>query len=285
MQWSLEPDENGHREEIALRLGGALRWFWLGRGYFSEGRNFLVRALAGSEGIGPSVQAKAFQAGARLAGIQGDNDQKEPLCKKSLALYQQLGDKLGMAHAFYLLGGESQDWGGGPRKREDIAASRARTEEALKLFKEVGFEEGAAWSLLRLARLTRRQGEYARAGVLFEENLALHRTLRNERGIGASLFHLAEVLFVSQGDPSIVRALTSESLALSRELGDKEGIAASFFLLGGLALAQADAATARSLLEESVALCREMAHQDGLAQWLSALAKVEACQGDYAAAR
>ena len=233
MQWSLEQDENGHREEIALRLGGALRWFWLVRGYFSEGRNFLARALAVSEGIAPSVQAKAFDAAARLAGIQGDNDQKELLCKKSLALYQQPGDKLGMAHAFYLLGGESQDWGGAPRKREDIAASRARTEEALKLFKEVGFEEGAAWSLLRLARLTRRQGEYARAGVLFEENLALHRTLRNERGIGASLFHLAEVLFVSQGDPAIVRALIEESLALSRELGDKEGIAASFFLLGG----------------------------------------------------
>jgi len=284
MRWSLEQGETKHSMEMALRLGGVLRWFCLVRGHFSEGRNFLVRALAGSEGIAPSVQAKAFDAAARLAGIQGDNDQKELLCKKSLALYQQLGDKLGMAHALYLLGGESQDWGGAPRKREDIAASCARTEEALKLFKEVGFEEGAAWSLLRLARLTRRQGEYARAGVLFEENLALHRTLRNERGIGASLFHLAEVLFVSQGNPAIVRALTEESLALSKELGDKEGIAASYFLLGGLALAQADAATARALLEESLALCREMAHQDGLAQSLSALARVEACQGDYATA-
>jgi predicted ATPase/DNA-binding CsgD family transcriptional regulator len=284
MRWSLEQGETRHSMEMALRLGGALRWFWLVRGYFSEGRNFLQRALAGSEGIAPSVQAKAFDAAARLAGIQGDHDQKELLCKQSLALYQQLGDKLGMAHAFYLLGGESQDWGGAPRKREDIAASRARTEEALKLFKEVGFREGAAWSLLRLARLTRRQGEYARAGVLFEENLALHRTLRNERGIGASLFHLAEALFVSQGNPATVGALIEESLALSKELGDKEGIAASFFLLGELALVQADAATACSLLEESVALCREMGHQDGLAQSLSALARVEARQDDYAAA-
>lgn len=284
MQWSLEPDENGYRKEIALRLGGALRWFWLVRGHFSEGWNFLERALAGSEGIAPSVRAKAFDAAARLAAVQGENDQKELLCKKSLALYQQLGDKLGMAHALYLLGGESQDWGGAPRKREDIAASRARTEEALQLFKEVGFQEGAAWSLLRLARLTRRQGEYARARVLLEENLALHRTLRNMRGIGATLFHLAEDIFVSQGNPATVRALIEESLAVSKELGDEEGIAASSFLLGELAFVQDDAATARSLLEESVALCREMRHQDGLAQSLCALGRVEARQGNSAAA-
>ena len=284
MQWSLEPDENGYRKEIALRLGGALRWYWLVRGHFSEGWNFLQRVLAGSEGIAPSAQAKAYDAAARLAAVQGDRDQKELLCKKSLTLYHQLGDKLGMAHALFLLGGGSHDWGSGSRKWEDIAASRARTEEALKLFRESGHQEGAAWSLNRLALLTKRQGEYARARVLLEENLALHRTLGNKRGIAASLFHLAEIAFVYEGNPATASALIEESLALYKELGAKGGIAASISLLGQLALAQADATTARSLLEESVTLCREMRHQDGLAQSLSALARVEACQGNYAVA-
>jgi predicted ATPase/DNA-binding CsgD family transcriptional regulator len=284
MQWSLEPDENGYRKQLALRLGGALRWFWLVRGHFSEGWTFLERVLEGSEGIAPSAQAKAYDAAARLAAVQGDRNQKELLCKKSLTLYQQLGDKLGMAHALFLLGGVSHDWGSVSRKREDIAASRARTEEALKLFRESGHQEGAAWSLNRLALLIKRQGDYARARVLLEENLALHRTLGNKRGMAASLFHLAEITFLSEGNPVAAGALVEESLALYKELGAKGGIAASISLLGQLALAQADAATARSLLEESVTLCREMRHQDGLTQSLSALARVEAYQGNYAGA-
>src|SRR5260370_29151814 len=72
MRWSLEQGETRHSLEMALRLGGALRWFWLVRGYFSEGRNFLQRALAGSERSAPSVRAKTFESAAGLAGIQGD---------------------------------------------------------------------------------------------------------------------------------------------------------------------------------------------------------------------
>jgi predicted ATPase/DNA-binding CsgD family transcriptional regulator len=283
MRWSLEPDETGQRSSIALRLGGALRWFWLVRGHFSEGRNFLEQALVGREGTAASVRAKALDAAARLAGSQGNYEQQGVLCEESLALYRQLGDKLGMAHALFTLGGTSQDWGGEARLRNNLAAARTRTEEALALFKEVGFEEGAAWSLLRLARLASIQGEYAEVRVLFEENVALHRQLGNKRGISASLFRLAEVLFASQNDTATIRQLVEESLVLCQELKSKEGIAASFFLLGELALSQADVATARSLLEKSVALCREMGHRDGIAQALSALARVEVLQGNHVA--
>jgi hypothetical protein len=40
LQWGLVPGEDGHRREIAVRLGGALRRFWIVHGHLSEGGTF-----------------------------------------------------------------------------------------------------------------------------------------------------------------------------------------------------------------------------------------------------
>jgi ATP/maltotriose-dependent transcriptional regulator MalT len=129
------------------------------------------------------------------------------------------------------------------------------------------------------------QGEYARARVLFEESLLIHRKLQNKMGIAHTLSQLAHVLFVSQNDSARVPSLLEECLALSREIGFKEGIAASFWLSGQVALAQGDLDRARSLAEKSVELYKEMGHRHGTAESLAGLGKVIAAQGDYAAAR
>jgi non-specific serine/threonine protein kinase len=254
------------------------------RGHFSEGRAFLAQALEGSAGVVTSVRAKALDAAARLAGIQGDVEQQEALGKESLALYRQLGDQLGLAHALYLCGGSSQDWGEKVLLRRKMPVARAYTEEALTLFKKVGFEEGAAWSLYRLALLTELQGDYTGARTQMEEVLALQRRLKNKRGMSAAVFALAEMRFASQSDPATIRPLLKESLALGVTLGDKEDIASSLCLLGEVALSQADPARARALVEESLTLCQEMGHQYGIAQTCSALAQVEAYQGNDTAA-
>src|SRR6266704_2032949 len=83
LQWSLE--QAGNKEaierersmETALRLGGALRSFWVVHGHLSEGRSFLERALAAREGIESSVQAKALIVAGHLAFIQSDYDRAE----------------------------------------------------------------------------------------------------------------------------------------------------------------------------------------------------------------
>lgn len=66
MQWSLEQAEgergDARARETALRLGGTLRHFWYMRNYFSEGRDFLERALSRSDGVAAPVRAKALFA-------------------------------------------------------------------------------------------------------------------------------------------------------------------------------------------------------------------------------
>src|SRR5215210_2798582 len=62
----------GEDHELGLRLGGALSWFWLVRGFWSEGRRWLEEELAGNAGDRAEARAKALRVLARLALEQGD---------------------------------------------------------------------------------------------------------------------------------------------------------------------------------------------------------------------
>ncbi len=54
-----EAAEGEYNIELALRLGGALRSFWVVHGHISEGRNFLERALAAVGVSSAHTQIKA----------------------------------------------------------------------------------------------------------------------------------------------------------------------------------------------------------------------------------
>jgi ATP/maltotriose-dependent transcriptional regulator MalT len=281
LQWSL--DQTGDEEampnrEMALRLGGALRRFWLVRGNWSEGRTFLERALAGGEGTVTSSRAKALKAAAGLTVYQADTDRGEALCQESLTLCRELGDTEGVAYALYLLGYVA--W-----LRSNLAAARSLLEEALVLWKEAGDKDGIAYALFDLASLSALQGAYARARVLYEEGLTLCKAEGNQRGIAHALCRLAEILLVTQDDQEAVRALLAESLALAREVGYKTTMALCFSLLGEASLQQGDITTARSFLEQCLGLCKEIGDQGSTAEVLSLLGKVNVVQGDYTAAR
>jgi predicted ATPase/serine/threonine protein kinase/DNA-binding CsgD family transcriptional regulator len=281
LQWSLEQAGDGEAEqhrELTLRMAGALWTFWWVRGHRSEGRTFLERVLAASEGSeASSIGAKALFATAHLAFVQSDYERAEVLGEGSLALYRELGDQRGIALSLNILGNVA--W-----VRGNTAAARSQTEEALALYREMDDKEGTARSLFSLALFANSQGEYALACALYEESLALQREIGNKMTIARSLSQLAQALFASQADQARVRSLIEECLTLSNEVGFKEGIAAASILVGQLALGQGDFVTAHAQVEKSVELYKEMGHRYGKAESLAVLGKVLAAEGDYAAA-
>jgi len=278
LQWFLERGEVGDNIEMALRLAGALWWFWEFRDHWSEGWNFLERALAGSKGVAVPVQVKALKAAANLAFVQSDTDRAEALYEECLARCWEVGDTAGIALSLRRLGAIAArrgNWGG----------ASSLTEESLALFRKVGDKQGIALALNNLASYIGEQGEYARAISLLEEALALFREVGDKEFIAWVLIHLANMLFLSKGDPAKVHALLEEGLALCRELSSQEDTAWALSHLGEVFLKQGNAVKARSLLEESVALSREIGYWYGTAKLLSLLGRVEALERDYAAAR
>ncbi|HLX57584.1 MAG TPA: tetratricopeptide repeat protein, partial [Ktedonobacteraceae bacterium] len=269
--------EAGHQAEMALRLGAALWGFWIVRGHWSEGLRWLERALAADPGVAAPVRAKALNAAGMLAYLQDNHGWAEQLCRESLALFRQIGDKRGIASSLIRLGQVA-------KARRNYAAARALLEESLALSKEVDDKGSIADALLLLARAAINQGEYSRARSLLEEGLALSREMGDKWGTAMALYHLARAVF-SQGDLAEAHKLLEESLAIHRELGYKEGVAYALRLTGQLAFQQSDDTTARPLLEESVAIFRGVGDKGGAAKSLFRLASVVAFQGDNEAAR
>lgn len=272
LRWSMDREEG----ELALRLSGAMWWFWSVHGHLGEGLQWLMRALAKSEGVGAAVVAKALYGAASLACAQDENERAGALWSKGLELYREIGDRRGIANSLYKLG--VVEW-----SRSNYAAACALEEEALVLFKELGDKGGIADALLLLAYVAINEGKYARAITLIEESLTLFRGLGDKWGLAYSLRPLAYVVFL-QGDSERAYSLINECLTLCRELGYKGGIAFALSVLGQFALSEGDDVKALSLIEESLGIRTEVGDRWGIAESLYLLAKVRASQRNYAEA-
>jgi len=132
--------------------------------------------------------------------------------------------------------------------------------------------------LNNLGLVARGRGEYAAARVLFDEGLAINRSLGDRPGIANILSNLGMVV-QWQGDYPAARALHEESLIIRRDLGDRRGIAISLINLGLVAYRQEDYAAAWTLHQESLAIKRALG-SGGIAESLEGLAAVAGALGE-----
>ena len=281
--WLVERGEEGESEqptrsmEPALRMGGALWWYWFVRGHLSEGRKMLARALATRSGVAEAVRAKALNATLLLAYAQNDLVWVETTANESLMLCRELDDKVGMSMALQMLGLVAVTQG-------NYTEARSLLEESLALSRALGDTWSMAYALADLSNTVRIQGEYARARSYAQEAALLFKDLGDKRGNAYGPRRLAEVLF-DEGNLTRARPLVEESLTLFRELEDKEGVAFSLDLLGRIHLRQGNSAQARICAEESLAFFKSIGSRRGCVQPLTLLARVATLQGDNAAAR
>ena len=74
----------------ALRLAGALGWFWHLRSHFSEGRSRLAQALAAVDAR-DETRARALAAAGEIAAWAGDLEAARPLIEEAVALWRAQG--------------------------------------------------------------------------------------------------------------------------------------------------------------------------------------------------
>jgi predicted ATPase/DNA-binding CsgD family transcriptional regulator len=268
----------GEQEE-ALRLAGALWRFWLMRGHLSEGRQWLEKALAGSEGISSAARAKALNGAGILANYQGDNRQAKVLCEESLTLSrklvsQQPGEKAYKQSVAAALKGLALI----ARNENDYAATRTFYEESLALLRQLGDTWGVAEALLGLANVAVYfQGDDATAAILAEQSLSTFRALGYQPGIANSIGLLTQ-LARNRGDYAAAFTLAEEGLALHRAMGDQRGTARALYASGTIASLQRNYPLACSKYEESLALFRELGEKWFIAACLEGLAGVYTVQ-------
>lgn len=152
-------------------------------------------------------------------------------------------------------------------RRGYLTEGRRRLSAVLQLPNASARTTPRADALLGAGGLAYQQDDFAAAHGLFEEALAVWRTVGDKEGIEAALGNLANVATLL-GDHAAAQALYQESLALGREIGHARGVAQSLQNLVLLATYEASIPSdARESLTEARAIyMRDSATRPGLPQ-------------------
>jgi predicted ATPase/DNA-binding NarL/FixJ family response regulator len=240
LAWSFE-----QHADTALRLTGALAWFWWSRSYHTEGRRWLARALSATSGR-TLARAKALHGAGWLAHHQRDLREARDLFEESLAIARELDDRWTVAWALHGLGRVAYF-------ENDPASTRSLAGESLDVAEKLGDVWLIAFALHLLGIAAYIEGDYATSRGYYERSLALRREIGYREGIGI-LLGLLGIVAVREREFARAHALFSEALSTMRGLLSEWGMSVNVAMFAGLAGAQGQLIEAVRLAGASAAL-------------------------------
>ncbi len=237
--------------ESALRLAGAIGWFWSSAPYLEEARVRFdaVLALPDVERF-PAALAKVLHSAGDIADWQGDQRRARDHFERALAIHRARDDRWRMVSMLRGLGSSAID-----RGELDLALSLL--EESLALAREVGneWEAAAATNLIGTAVAVR--GDFSGALARHEEAAAGWRALGDTGHVITALASAAWVALLAR-EPGRAAAAYGEALALAVAGDDAWYTTWCVIGAGGLAAARGDSRLAAHLLASG------MEHRDRL---------------------
>lgn len=261
------------QNELALRLTGALTWFWYLSGNLTEGRRWLASALALPPPTVPArALASALTGAGSLAHLQGDEAVARPFLTEGVTLWRELGDRGKLAYALTSLGQVAWHQG-------DAATTRVLGEESVALFRTTGDRWGPALALQDLGQTVLAAGDLTAAQVLYEEILAIYHELGDHWGCGLPLLGLGRVAR-ARGDYAVARAALEDSRAIFAVAGDRRLQAQASYRLGQLARQEGNWARAEVHYHEALALWHALGQLLGEGLAIAGLAGVAAKRGE-----
>ncbi|HYO30447.1 MAG TPA: tetratricopeptide repeat protein, partial [Thermomicrobiales bacterium] len=253
-----------------VRVASWLWRFWEWRGYLTEGRRWLTRAIGADAGGPTRFRASCLDGAGNLAWHQGDLAAADPAFQEALALWRALGDRPGEARTLNSLGNVADF-------RGDLDQAQAFFGESLAIARDLDDEAVVAVTLNNLALVRMNSGDLDGAASMLAESLAIKRTLGNPAALPSAITNLA-VIAVERGDLDQATTLLEEVLAIDRELGNRSGLADDLGNLGAIAAMRGDLERAAGWHHEALGLRRE------LGDWLSVAYSLETIAGTAAGA-
>jgi predicted ATPase/DNA-binding CsgD family transcriptional regulator len=198
--------ELGDRRGVATvlqRLGSIARE----QGRYDEARRQHERSQAVWEelddrsGVAASLDYLGF-----VAWLEGDTARTEELGARALATFRATGEAQETAAALINLGAAASYAG-------DTGLARRRLDEALSISRQIGYQEGIAWSQHELAILARRGHDLPGAAALLRTSLRLHHELGDRWRAASVLEEVAGGVLV-RVDPARAAELLGAAEAL-----------------------------------------------------------------------
>ena len=213
--------------------------------------------LAHSDGLPPQQRALALSAAGFVRFAGGDQAQALRLFKRSLPLYMQAGDRLGLgltaASLAHLLAASERDAAyASDLLEQTLTQLRDMAGQPLTQREHVQYLLDVALAANFLGQIRLSQHDHHRAAELFTDGLSAAHHAADRFTILISLYDLA-LARQAAGDPDDAADLLKQGLSLAAEAGDQPGLA--YYLEALAAVAQQDhPERAISLLAAAAAL-------------------------------
>ena len=206
LDW-LQASADGERTQ---RLAGAVHEFFCARDHVPEGGRYLEAAL-GLDVRPTAARATALTGAAHMAHHTGDLRTARPRAEAALALYGQLGDAWGAAHASLWLGQVIAAEG-------EFARAQQLFAESARMFSDVDDDYHSIFSRRLLAWMYNEVGDRKRARALHEANLDLARA-RGYRDLEAATLGGLASYAIDEGRSEDALSLATASLRAFRDVG------------------------------------------------------------------
>ncbi len=207
--------------DARLRLASALFGFWLTRGFLSEGRDWLASALAETGDVGCRTRARALTALGALVWSQSDYPAALACHRQAQALYQECGDRPGVARSLKNIA-IVLDY------RQDFENARQNYEECLATYRELGDPKNVASVLLNLGAHWIERGEPDPAMPFLQEAMGIWQGIDDQSGVAWTAFNLGRIALLREQWPEAISHFQL-SLRLQAQISDQRGIAAALY--------------------------------------------------------
>jgi predicted ATPase/DNA-binding SARP family transcriptional activator len=236
--WSLERKA----ATPALRLVGALSWFWSTRGHYRETRELSAQILSSSFALErTAARAKALSISGLVQWVLGKEADVRPLLEEALDIAIEIGDRPNIAWSRVFLGTAISTYGD---RQEGLSLIEEGLEECRALGSAGQYGVGFALSFLGDGAFY--QGDYQRAQELYQKSVDVLSEVRDLNFLAYSLRRLGHTARYL-GDLERAANGCQESLTLNLKIGHKQAVAACVSGLACVALAYGEAIIAAQL--------------------------------------
>ena len=189
-------------------------------------------------------QAEALLHLSTARSFVAESEQTE--VEQALAIYERLGDRMGMIRALIQLGNSENAQG-------EYGAAVAHYERGLALSQEIGDRQTEASCLINLAVIAKWRQEYENSRDLSQRSMSLFRENGAQMGVATALNNLGDLAQLSAAYAE-AQNWYAESLAIRRQAGDRLGEGLVCHNLGRAALDLGDGAAAGAYLKEALTI-------------------------------
>jgi predicted ATPase/class 3 adenylate cyclase len=246
--------------ETSVRLAGSGDVFWYLTGRWSEGREWLGRALVRQADASAEARAAALIALGRLAHFQGDDDQAAPTLEEALALAREAEDQRLTGMALVFLGMVAEDTG-------NYTQAASRLTEALQFAREAGDGVLVPWTVYHLGVVALGQNNFDGARGCWQEALALFGERGEPFGKAVTFEYLGLVATLLGEQRQAAEAYRS-ALTLYDAVGVVEGLTGTLADMALLAHKQSQDESAARLLGAASAMSEVLGFCDRLPERL-----------------